>query len=190
MVDPRENGEIEDLLRRIGRGEREAFESFYDRFSALIYSTALRVLNSSQEAEDVTQEVFHMIWEKAPLYDSSRGKPLTWAITITRNKSIDRLRSLQRRHRLQDGLEQEIDRREVFAEREPFDELDHHEKGLRVRSAVFKLNKAQREAIEMAYFRGLTQQEIASRLSEPLGTIKARIRRGMLQLKKLIGRAG
>lgn len=168
-------------------GDRDGFEAFYGRFSGLVYATALRVLSSESEAEDVTQEVFFMLWEKAPMYDPSRGKPLTWVITMTRNKSIDRLRSLQRKSRLQEEVQQETGGAELVEAREPFEELDNAEKGNIVRSAVLKLNKEQREAIELAYFGGLTQQEIAARLREPLGTVKARIRRGMLRLRKIIG---
>lgn len=177
---------VEELIRQIGMGDRKSFEEFYLRFSGLIYSTALRVLANETDAQDVAQEVMFMIWEKAPMYDPSRGKPLTWAITMTRNKSIDRLRSHQRRHRLHDDVLRESPEN-VTTDREPFDDLDSTEKGKILRSAVLKLSKEQREAIEMAYFSGLTQQEIADRLEEPLGTVKARIRRGMLRLKRMIG---
>jgi len=179
--------EIVELIRKIGMGDRASFEDFYGRFSRLIYSTALRVLASESDAEDVTQEVFFLLWEKAPLYDPARGKPITWVITMTRNKAIDRLRSLNRKFRLHDEIQKETGGHEELSDREPFEDLDHQEKGHLVRSAVMKLNKQQREAIEMVYFSGLTQQEIASRLHQPLGTVKARIRRGMLRLKKIIG---
>lgn len=177
-----------DLIRRIGTGDRQAFGEFYAQFSGLVYATALRVLADPADAEDVVQEVLFMLWEKSPMYDPSRGKPLTWVITMTRNKSIDRLRSLTRRRRLHDEVQQEFDGDGTAAQPEPFEDLDHSEKGHVLRSAVFKLNQKQREVIEMAYFNGLTQQEIASRLSEPLGTVKARLRRGMLKLRQIIGK--
>jgi RNA polymerase sigma-70 factor (ECF subfamily) len=106
---------------------------------------------------------------------------------MTRNKSIDRLRSLQRRYRLHDDVQNENASNDISASREPFEDLDSSEKGRILRTAVMKLSKEQREAIEMAYFSGLTQQEIAAKLREPLGTVKARIRRGMMRLKKIIG---
>ncbi len=177
-----------ELIRQIGLGNRAAFSAFFTQFSGLVYATALRVLADPTEAEEVTQEVLFQLWEKAPMYDASRGKPLTWVITMTRNKSIDRLRSLQRRHRLHDEVLQESGREEIATEREPFEDLDHSEKGQALRSAVLKLNQKQREAIELAYFQGLSQQEIASRLQEPLGTVKARLRRGMLRLRQIIGK--
>lgn len=178
-----------DLIRRIGLGDRASFEDFYKRYSGLIYSTAFRVLNNQSDAEDVTQDVMFMIWEKSPMYDPARGKPATWTVTMARNKAIDRLRSVQRRFRLQDEVQNESDAQDSIHERRPADDLDSAEKGTIVRSAVMKLSREQREVIEMAYFGGLTQQEIAARLHEPLGTIKARIRRGMLRLKKIVGPA-
>lgn len=185
---PDSQAEIE-LIRRIGEGDRAAFEEFYRKYSGIIYSTALRVLNDVADAEEVTQEVFFMIWEKAPMYDAARGKPLTWAVTMTRNKAIDRIRSVQRRIRLRDEATAEIDTDDFIHDRRPFDDVDSHEKGAMVRTAVRKLNAEQREVIEMAYFGGLTQNEIAERLGEPLGTVKARIRRGMMRLRKIIGSA-
>jgi len=174
------------LIRKIGMGDRTSFQEFYQRFSGLIYSTAFRVLNNASDAEDVAQDVLFMVWEKAPMYDPARGKPLTWAITMTRNKAIDRLRSLQRRGRLHDEVRAEVEPGEITTERVPFEELQASEQGQLLRSAVLKLNRDQREAIEMAYFQGLTQQEIASRLDQPLGTVKARIRRGMIRLRTLV----
>lgn len=178
-----------ELIRKIGLGDRDSFEDFYRRYSGLVYSTAYRVLNNQTDAEDVTQDVMFMIWEKSPMYDPARGKPITWAVTMTRNKAIDRLRSVQRRFRLQDEVEKEANPDDFIHERRPVDELDAMEKGNIVRTAVMKLSKEQREVIEMAYFGGLTQQEIAAKLREPLGTVKARIRRGMLRLKKMVGTA-
>ncbi len=178
-----------ELIRQIGLGNRRSYEVFFRKYSGLVYSTAYRVLNNQADAEDVAQEVLFMIWEKAPMYDPARGKPITWAVTMTRNKAVDKLRSVQRRFRLQDEVEREADKDDFIHQMRPVDELDALEKGQIVRTAVMKLSKEQREVIEMAYFGGLTQQEIATRLREPLGTVKARIRRGMLRLKKIVGTA-
>ena len=180
------DAEIE-LLRRVAKGDRSAFEELYDRFSGVLFSTAYRVLNNQEATEDVTQDVFIQIWEKAPLYNPALGKPMTWAITLTRNKAIDRLRSMQRRGRLQDELQREAETFEQFDERSSFDAASGVETGKLVHDAVQKLSKDQREAIELAFFSSLTQTEIAERLNEPLGTVKARIRRGMLRLKEILG---
>jgi RNA polymerase sigma-70 factor (ECF subfamily) len=181
--------ELEDeieLLKRVGQGDRGSFEALYDRFSRVLFSTAYRVLNNQEAAEDVLQDVFIQIWEKAPLYDPARGKPMTWAITLTRNKAIDRLRSTQRRSRLQDELQQESETVEQFDDKSSFDAVSSVETAEMVREAVKKLSKDQREAIELAFFSSLTQTEISERLKQPLGTVKARIRRGMMKLKELL----
>jgi RNA polymerase sigma-70 factor (ECF subfamily) len=174
------------LLKQIGQGDRRSFETLYDRFSGVLFSTAYRLLNNREAAEDVLQDVFIMIWEKAPLYDSARGKPMTWAVTLTRNKAIDRLRSTQRRNRLQDDVQRESETFEQFDDRSSFDAVAAGETNTLVREAIGKLSKDQREAIELAFFSSLTQTEIAERLGEPLGTIKARIRRGMMRLRELL----
>ncbi len=176
-----------DLLQKIGQGDRRSFEALYDRFSGVLFSTAYRVLNNREAAEDVLQDVFIQIWEKAALYDPARGKPMTWAITLTRNKSIDRLRSTQRRNRLQDDLLHESETVEKFDDRSSFEALSSVETGGMVRAAIQKLSKDQREAIELAFFSSLTQTEISERLGEPLGTVKARIRRGMMRLREVLG---
>jgi len=175
-----------ELLRRVGQGDRNSFAELYDRFASAVFSAAYRIVNNQQAAEDVLQEVFLQVWEKAALYDPARGKPLTWAITLTRNKAIDRLRATQRRGRLQNSLEQDAGTFEPFEGRNSFDAVDLLEKGKLVGEALRKLPSEQKEALELAFFSGLTQSEIAEHLGEPLGTIKARIRRGMLKLKSLL----
>jgi RNA polymerase sigma-70 factor (ECF subfamily) len=182
-----------ELLENTGRGDRTSFQQLYARYSGVLFSTAYQVLNDQAEAEDVLQDVFVQIWDKAHLYDRSRGKPLTWALTLTRNKSIDRLRSAQRRCRLKDEVEKET---AVFEQRgsggggvrggDSVEQVYALEKNQLVRHAVLQLSREQRQAIEMAFFGGLTQNEIAQELDEPLGTVKARIRRGMIKLKDLI----
>jgi len=106
--DPAQNLATEiALLQRVAQGDRESFEALYDRFSGVLFSTAYRVLNNQHAAEDTLQEVFIQIWEKASFYDPALGKPMTWAVTLTRHKAIDRLRSTQRRSRLQDEAQRE-----------------------------------------------------------------------------------
>ncbi len=174
------------LLQRIAEGDRASFRELYDRFSGVLMAAAYKVLNDQAEAEDVLQDVFIQIWDKAGLYDPRRGKPLTWALTLTRNKAIDRLRSAQRRYRLKDEVEQETRVMDQQVELDSVDQVYALEKGQLIRKAVASLSKEQRTAIELAFFKGLTQNEIADQLGEPLGTIKARIRRGMIKLRELI----
>ncbi len=188
-MEPDHEKELEaeiELLKRIGQGDRGSFEELYDRFSGLLFSTAYRVLNNQVAAEDGLQDVFIQIWEKAPLYNSALGKPLTWAVTLTRNKAIDRLRSTQRRNRLQDDVEREAKIFEQFDGQSSFDAVASVETSKLVREAIEKLSKDQRQVIELAFFSSMTQAEIAERLNEPLGTIKARIRRAMMKLRDVI----
>ena len=182
-----------ELLEATGRGDRASFRLLYERYAGVLFSTAYQVLNDQAEAEDVLQDIFVQIWDKAKLYDRGRGKPLTWALTLTRNKSIDRLRSAQRRHRLKDEVEKETaaggQRNGTSTTQAGADSVEQVyalEKTRIIRNAVLQLSTEQRQAIEMAFFGGLTQNEIAQELDEPLGTVKARIRRGMIKLKDLI----
>jgi RNA polymerase sigma-70 factor (ECF subfamily) len=187
QIDPASDLETEiGLLRRIGEGDRRSFELFYDRVAGTLFGIACRLLNNREAAEDVLQDVFIQIWEKAPLYDPARGKPVTWAVTLTRNKAIDRLRSSRRRARLQDDLEREAGSSEQADDRNSFETVSAGESGKLAREALAKLPAEQRHALELAFFSGLTQSEIAERLGEPLGTIKARIRRGLAKLRELI----
>ena len=171
-----------DLLARIAQHEPEALAQLYDRFAGVLFSVAAAILKDPAQAEDVLQEVFFQIWERASVYDSQLGKPLSWAVTLTRNKAIDRLRSTQRRNRLIEEMT-----RETTSDTSPHSsvacDVVTNETAALVREAMRQLPVQQRQAIELAFFGGLTQSEIASALKQPLGTIKARIRRGMLQLR-------
>lgn len=176
-----------ELLKNAARGDHGSLAQLHQRYAGVLTATAFRVLNNAKDAEEVVQEAFVQIWEKASVYDPRRGKPLSWAMTLTRNKAIDRLRRMQRRQRLHDDIEQEAQSWDRVAERDSGDEAITHETQAIVRSAVIQLNESQRRAIELAFFGGLTQHEIAAQLEEPLGTVKARIRRGMMKLRRIIG---
>ena len=169
------------LLRRIAAQDRQALAEFYDQFGAVLFSTAVRILGDQQEAEEVMQDVFVQIWEKAATFDAALGTPISWVLRIARNRSIDRLRARQRRFRALDELEDAL-------AVEPLSQPAHHsglsgEELVGVRAAVRLLPTEQRQAIELAFFGGQSHGEIAEALHEPLGTVKARIRRGMLKLK-------
>lgn len=176
-----------DLLRRIAQRERAAFEALYDRYANILYATSLKFVKEDADAQDVVQDVFIQIWDKAKLYDPAKGKPLTWALTLTRNRSIDRIRAIQRRTRLRDQFEEETVMDESVGVREALSGVDASEKAQILRAAVSQLTLQQKKVIELAYFGGLTQTEIAEKLGEPLGTVKARARRGLLKLKEILG---
>ena len=174
------------LMQRIAERDSSAYQTFYKKYSGLIFASISNVLNDHHDREDVMQEVLVQLWNKAYLYEPRKGRPLTWLTTLARNRAIDRIRSKQRRARLNGDFE--IESRNVQPE---FDEsahdiLENKERDGIVMRAVEKLNPDQREAIQLVYFNGLTQAEVAESLHEPLGTVKARIRRGVNRLETLI----
>jgi RNA polymerase sigma-70 factor (ECF subfamily) len=176
-----------ELLARIAKRERAAFEQLYTRYANILYATAMKFLKEDADAQDVVQDVFIQIWDKAKLYDPAKGKPLTWALTLTRNRSIDRIRAIQRRTRLRDDFEKETVVDESAGLREALSGVDASERSQILRDAVGRLSPEQRKVIELAFFGGLTQSEVADRLGEPLGTVKARARRGLMKLKEILG---
>ena len=165
-----------------------AFQDFYRKFKGLLYATIYRVLNDHQDTEDIMQEVLSQIWQKAHLYEPAKGKPLTWVTTMARNRAIDRIRSKQRRSKLNNDFELESKPLQPEFVDDTSDLISAKENDAVVQSAVLELTDQQRVAIQLAYFGGLTQNEIAERLCEPLGTVKARIRRGVQRLEQVVRR--
>ena len=180
--DTADSGRDLELFRRIVARDRAAFAEFYDRHVTRLYSVAQKILNDPTEAQDVVQDAFLQIWEKAANFDPNLGQPSYWVVTLVRNKAIDRIRASVRRAKLADdaGAESAL----VTGSAESAHESLHgQEKAGLIRSALVDLPADQRHAIELAFFSGLTQHEISAQLSQPLGTIKARIRRGLLKLR-------
>ena len=176
-----------DLLRRIAQGDEAAFAVFYDRFSPTLYGVAFRMTNDTGNAEDVLQEGMSYIWQKAALFDSSRSSVFGWAVMIVRNKAIDKLRARRRGERIRERLTKSLDRHAIqddTSAREPL----YRERRDRVRSALSEISSDQRQALELSFFSDLTHEEIAAKLGAPLGTVKARIRRGLLRLRQVIQR--
>jgi RNA polymerase sigma-70 factor (ECF subfamily) len=174
------------MLYRIAQKDVSAFQEFYRTYSGLVFCTIANVLNDHQDSEDVMQEVLVQIWQKAHLYESAKGKPLTWVTTMARNRAIDRIRSKQRRSRLNTDFEQEHKAVQPEFVESTADLVLNSERQSIVRGAVKGLTADQREAIEMTYFDEKTQAEVADELHEPLGTIKARIRRGVSRLETMV----
>ena len=170
-----------DLIRRVACRDHAAFAVLYDRHSSLIYSVALKILADPAEARDVLQDVFLSLHEKAERFDATLGRPAGWLLTMARNRSIDRLRSLKRQRVYADRIREEQENGGPALDNSaPATYSD--EVGI-LRDAVAGLPGEQRQALELAYFGGLTQQEISDQLAQPLGTVKARIRRGLLKLR-------
>jgi RNA polymerase sigma-70 factor (ECF subfamily) len=173
-----------ELLRRMARGDKQACSELYDRFSQPLFSLALRILNDASEAQDIVQDVFLALWEKAPTFDQERGSAFGWAVTLVRHRAIDRLRTRRRRSTLlSESFAGDVPGGSGVTDPDSADDLMFKEKTVAVRAALSSLPAEQLRALELAFFSGLTQQEIAAQLSEPLGTVKARIRRGLLKLR-------
>ena len=172
------------LIRRMAGGDRDALAERYDKLSRPLYATARHILNDAAEAQDVVHDVFLSLWENAATFDSGRGAAFSWAVTLTRNRAIDRLRSRANRARLlgnsvPDDLGYDADAALVGGA----DLAELGDRAAAVRAALTGLPEEQRRALELAFFSGLTQKEIADQLSEPIGTVKARIRRGLIKLR-------
>ena len=174
-----------ELIQRIANGDQAAFAALYDRLSPILYSMALRMMNDAIEAEDVLQDGFIYIWQRANNFDASRGSPISWAITIVRHKAIDRLRVRLRGERLRERASASP---ELASDKDDESALEPflREQRAQVKSALTKLPGEQREVLQLAFFSGLTHQQIAAKIATPLGTVKARIRRGLLQLRQLL----
>ena len=172
-----------DLLKAIARQDEKALAELYDRYRVILFGLLVRILHSREEAEDVLQEVFLQVWRRAADFDETRGRPFTWLVTLARSRGIDRLRSLAAR-----------DRVAIAGAREPSEQVSDavadafrsEQRGL-VTSALDQLPEEQKRAITLAYFDGLTQSEIAAKLNAPLGTVKTRMRTGLIKLKELLG---
>jgi len=170
------------LLARVGQRDRQAFSQLYNRYSSILYSTILRVVNNAEDASELLQEVFLQIWDKAANFDPAADKPFNWALTLARHKAIDRLHSLRHRYRFLEEVTHEMET-EIFTRTVKPGEVFTPDQAALIRSAVATLPLEQRQAIEMAFLGGLSQNEIAAELNQPVPTIKTRIRRGMLKLR-------
>jgi len=176
------------LLRGVAAGDKEALGQLYARHSAVLFALALKVLSDRAEAEDVLQEAFVQVWKTAGSFDEGRGKPIGWLIMLTRSRAIDRLRSRKTRARVAESMARDVV--QAAEARSPADEASASEAQQAIRAGLKSLPPEQRAAIELAYFGGLTQFEIAQQLGQPLGTVKTRIRNGMMRLRELLGSAG
>ena len=182
----------EDVARVAGaaRGNGAALAALYDRHARAVYSLALRVVADEADAEEVVQEVFDQAWRLASRYDPARGTVVAWLLNMARTRAIDRLRARRARPD-RAGLESEHAWSALPAtSADPLEALDTARDAARVRQALQRLPLIQRVAIELAYFEGLTQTEIAARLEEPLGTVKTRIRVALLKLRDALSGSG
>ena len=166
------------LLSAIRSGDESAMAQLYDRYSSIVYAVALRVLADTAAAEDVLQDVFMQLWHRPGTFDANRGSLGPWLAVIARNRAIDLLR---KRH-----PESDIDDVVLSVEPDMAGDAERSRAMEKVRGAMGAMSSTQRTALEMAYFEGLTPTEIAAKTGEPLGTIKTRIRSGLLALRKAV----
>jgi len=182
-----------DLIGRAATGDARALEMLYERYSGVVFSFALRLVADRQLAEEVLQEVFFRSWQQGGAYSAQRGTFVTWLLSITHNLAIDEIRKRKRRPQKADSEEPETILAAVADTSAGADvEGEVWLGSLRtvVAEALKELPQAQRQAIELAYFQGLTQREIAETLGEPLGTIKTRMRLGLQKLREALGSSG
>jgi RNA polymerase sigma-70 factor (ECF subfamily) len=171
--------EARELFEQIARGHRPALERVYDRHAHLVYAVAIRILRNQADAEEVVQEVFLQVWREASRYDPARGTPQAWLVMVARTRAIDKLRA-GRRHGDQRRETAILAQHESPAPRRADDETADRQLVLGV---LARLSPAHRQVLELAYYEGLTQTEIAERTGIPLGTVKTRIRMSLEQLR-------
>jgi len=180
MSAPRSTQDDFALMEAIASGDTSALRDFYDRHNGLVFAVCLRMLRDHSEAEDLLVDVFHEVWRKSSRYDASRGSPLTYLMTLTRSRAIDRRRA---RPKIAAG---DIDNTDVASELPPDAPVLADETRVAVVEALGQLEPAQRQAIECAYYDGLSHSEIAEKLNKPLGTVKTYIRQGLIRLRETL----
>ncbi len=175
-----------DLISEVSQGNEQALATLYDRTSTLVYSLALRILNDPTMAEEVTLDVYMQVWQRASQFDASRGKLIVWLAVLTRSRSIDRLRVGRNERANRDYLDQPQVQKQLTTQENPETLSVINDQYRIVQEALVSLSHEQRQVIEMAYFGGLSQSEIANQIDKPLGTVKTRIRLGMIKLRDIL----
>lgn len=172
-------------MRRMAAGDERALAELYDRHATVIYALAAAILGDADDAEEVAADAFVQAWRSAPSYAAERGSVLAWLTTIVRSRALDLLRTRRRRARVLDAA-LALDAPRPGALPDPLGDTLYHELRAQVEQGLRAIPEPQRRVLELAYFGGLSQREIAESLSEPLGTIKARTRAGLEKLRALL----
>ena len=173
-----------NLLARVAKGDQQAYSQLYDHSSTLLFTLAVRILDNHEEAAELLQDVYLEVWRKVSRYDVGRGTPIAWLVTLTKSRAIDRLRARTARgYRATSSLEAGHAAQIADLGPSPFETQADQELRIAVGAAMAGLPQAQQQAIELAYYEGLSHAEIAERLNQPLGTVKTRIKLGMSKLR-------
>ncbi len=170
-------------ITRIRAGDSGALAELYDRHGGLLYSVILKILGRAADAEDVLQEAWFQVWKQAASYDRSRGPVVAWLVTLARSRAIDRYRSAAARQRMEKAVEADP---EVATLPGPAATAEQDQLHERVSTALESLTPEQRQVLQLAYFGGLSQSEVATRIGAPLGTVKSWTRQGLLKLRELL----
>ena len=178
-----------ELMAAIARAEVGAFERLYERYGPIVFAACLRILRDRAEAEDLLEEVFWEIWARRDRYDASRSAPFSYLMTLARSRALDRLRF--RRRRAGVWLEVRDADRDALAtsssgDANPFEDTAAGQRRIAIDRALGELPAPHRRAVEMNFFEGLSHREISEQLGDPLGTVKTRIRQGLLTLRKVL----
>jgi len=179
------------LLARVAKGDQQAFSQLYDYSSTLLFTLAIRILGNREEAAELLRDVYLEVWRKVSRYDIGRGTPIAWLVTLTKSRAIDRLRArASRGYRATNQLEAGTAAQMADPGPSPLETQADQELRMAVGTAVGGLPQAQQQAIELAYYEGLSHTEIAARLNQPLGTVKTRIKLGMSKLRESLRQWG
>jgi RNA polymerase sigma-70 factor (ECF subfamily) len=172
-----------DLMQAIQAEDQEALSQLYDRYNGILKALILRVIHNEAEADDLLQEIFMEIWNQAKNFSAKKGKPLGWMVTLARRRAIDALRKKQAYTRAEERLQNETEQQpEAWAHNATAEEIAFSDIRVLVRNVINGLPPAQRQAIELAYFRGMSQREIAAKTNTPLGTVKTRLELGLKKI--------
>jgi RNA polymerase sigma-70 factor, ECF subfamily len=177
----------EALLAAIQKRDQRAIAALYDRYGGLAFGLAYRILGERSVAEDVVQDAFLGVWRRAESFEAGRGSVRTWLLSIVHHRAIDRLRGVSGRARLDAPIE---DFERVLAVDDPWGEVEVRVQREVLQNGLAALPEVQRQTIEMAYFKGLTQQEIAAAMNVPVGTVKGRLRIGLQKMRSLLAGSG
>ena len=174
-------------MNRIQNGDEKALQLLYNKYKGLLYGLILTILKDREEAEDCLQEVFTQAWEKADQFDASRGNVYSFLVTMTRNKAIDRTRSRAfKDSKKEDHVINDFTLKPKSKSNNPHENLELSERASAVRNALKKLTDKQRKVLYVSYFNGLSQSEISDKYDIPLGTVKYRMRQGMIKLREYL----